>query len=149
MTTPRRAAGFTLLEVLVATVIMAIAVSGLLSAISTSLNNASRLTGYDRSALLAKRKLDELLLDTRLPRNVPIEGVWTEAEAGGTGGGWTATVTVFDMLPGSGPGASALERIELEVWWAGGDRRRSLRLEGFRRGILRPGDTPALGAAQP
>jgi type II secretion system protein I len=38
--------GFTLLEVLVATVIMATAVIALLSNLSTSLNNAARLTDF-------------------------------------------------------------------------------------------------------
>ena len=42
--------GFTLLEVLVATVIMAIAVSGLLANLSTSLRTGARLTDYDRAA---------------------------------------------------------------------------------------------------
>ncbi len=57
--------GFTLLEMLVATAIMGIAVVALLANISTSMQNASRLTDYDRAALLAKRKMDELLLDGR------------------------------------------------------------------------------------
>ena len=42
--------GFTLLEVLVATLIMGIAVGGLMSALSTSMRSASRLTDYDRAA---------------------------------------------------------------------------------------------------
>ncbi len=57
--------GFTLLEMLVATLIMGIAVVALLSNISTSLRHASRVTDNDRAALAAKRKMDELLLDTR------------------------------------------------------------------------------------
>lgn len=149
MNAPRRRAGFTLLEVLVATVIMAVAVSGLLSAISASLNNASRLTDYDRAALLAKRKLDELLLDTRLPRYTPIEGAWAPAEAGGLEGGWRAMATVFESLPQAGPGSLVLERIELEVWWTSGGRRRSFALEGFRRGVIRPGEQALMGGARP
>ena len=39
--------GFTLLEVLVATVIMGIAVAGLIAGLSQSAKNASRLTDYD------------------------------------------------------------------------------------------------------
>ena len=58
-------AGFTLLEVLVATTIMAIAVSGLLASLSTSLRVASRLTDYDRATLLAREKMDELLVNEK------------------------------------------------------------------------------------
>ena len=41
-------AGFTLLEVLVATVIMGIAVTGLIVGLSQSVKNASRLAEYER-----------------------------------------------------------------------------------------------------
>ena len=53
--------GFTLLEVMVATTIMGIAVVTLLSALSTSVRNATRLTDYDRAVLLARAKMDALL----------------------------------------------------------------------------------------
>ena len=52
---------------MVATVIMAIAVTGLMSAISTSLRNAARLTDYDRAALFGRQKMDELLIADGLP----------------------------------------------------------------------------------
>ena len=58
--------GYTLLEVLVATSIMAIAVVGLLSNLSTSLSNAARLTDYDRASVLAKRTMDNLMLEPDL-----------------------------------------------------------------------------------
>ena len=58
--------GFSLLEVMVATFIMAVAVVALLSNLTTSLRNASRLTDYDRAALMARHKMDELLLMPRL-----------------------------------------------------------------------------------
>jgi general secretion pathway protein I len=51
--------GFTLLEVLVATTLMAIAITGLLGALRVSLTNASRLTETDRAAALARRPLDD------------------------------------------------------------------------------------------
>src|SRR5205814_2063081 len=67
--------GFTLLEVLVATTIMGVAVVTLLSALSTSVRNATRLTDYDRAALLARAKMDALLVDPALPRRVGVGAV--------------------------------------------------------------------------
>jgi general secretion pathway protein I len=137
--------GFTLLEVMVATTIMAIAVVGLLSSLSTSLRNASRLTDYDRAALVARRRMDELLLDQRLPRFATVEGKWDPA-ATGVEGGWRARLTPFDVPPRAGAGVAILDRVELEVWWTSGYRRRSFTLEGFRRGVLRLEDVPFIGA---
>jgi general secretion pathway protein I len=127
--------GFTLLEILVASVIMGVAVVGLLSNISTSLRNGARLTEYDRAALLAERRMDELLLDSRLPYDTPLEGKFDPALAG-MDAGWRARLTRFEMPPRVAPGSSLLERIELEVWWSSGTRRRSLTLEAFRRGVI-------------
>ncbi len=84
-----RSRGFTLLEMLVATVIMGLAVVGLLSNISTSLQHASRLIEQDRAALAARRTMDELLVNSRLPYDSPIEGRFDPA-ATGMNGGWRA-----------------------------------------------------------
>ena len=132
--------GFTLLEMLVATFIMGVAVVGLLSNISTSLNNAGRLTDYDRAALAAKRKMDELLLDSRLPKSTLLEGSLGPAAFGGLEGGWRARLTTFETPPQAGPGTAVLDRLELEIWWTSGAKRRSLTLDGYRRSaVLRPG----------
>lgn len=137
--------GFTLLEVLVATVIMAVAVTALMSNLTTSLNNAAKLTEYDRLTVLARRKMDELLVARNLPRTVPFNGGFDPAATGGMNCGWQARVSAFEAPPGAGPGTRDLERIELEVWWMRGANRRSLRLESFRQGILRPEDIGAAG----
>ena len=139
--------GFTLLEVLVATTIMGMVVIGLLSAISGSLRNASRLTEKDRAALLARAKMDELLLDPHLPRLSPIEGRFAAALMGGVDGGWRARVTLFDSPPMPAPGLRVLDRIELEVWWNSPDGRKQLALESYRTHILTP-EEAALAAAQ-
>jgi hypothetical protein len=47
------------------------------------------------------------------------------------------------MPPNAGPGASILERIQLEILWKNGDRERTFTLEGFRRGTLTPEDVTA------
>jgi general secretion pathway protein I len=136
----KRRRGFTLLEVMVATVIMGIAVSGVLSGLASAARNASRLTQYDRATLLARQKMDELLVDHGIRRGVPLEGVWDPALAGGASAGWRALVEPFEMTPGSGPGNWVLDRVQLEVWWMDGPTRRGFTLEGFRRGILKDGD---------
>jgi general secretion pathway protein I len=132
--------GFTILEVLVATTIMAIAVTGLLSALSTSLRNASRLTDYDRAELLARSKMDELLVAKKLPRNTPLQGTWPQTQNAGLVAGWRANVTMFESVPHPAPGFYAVDRVQLEVWWMSGDLRKSLVLDGYRRTILGPND---------
>ncbi len=56
--------GFTLLEMIVATLIMGIAVVGLLSGISGATRNAARLRDYDRVAQVARWRMNELLVDS-------------------------------------------------------------------------------------
>ena len=138
--------GFTLLEMLVATFIMGIAVVGLLSNISTSLNSAGRLTDYDRAALAAKRKMEELLLDSQLPRLTLIQGRLEPAALGGLEGGWSARLTSFEMPPRAGPSTPVLDQLELEIWWLNGVQKRTLTLEGYRRTVIRqPGATGGAG----
>jgi len=132
--------GFTLLEVLVATAIMGIAVAGVLSGLSASARNAARLTAYDRATLLAKSKMDELIADQKIPRKVPIEGPFDPALTGGAPAGWRATVTPFETAPGASAGMWVLDRIQLEIWWMDGQVRHAFTLEAYRRGILQAGD---------
>ncbi len=140
----RRQRGFTLLEVLVATLIMGIAITGLLGALAASTRNAARLTDYDRATLLAKSKMDELLVNQHIQRNVPMEGTFDPAQLGGVTAGWSAVVTPFESVPNAQPGMWVLDRVQLEVWWMTGSSaapiRHSFTLEGFRRGMLEPGD---------
>ena len=144
-----RQKGFTLLEVLVATVIMGIAVVGLLSGISTSLRNASRLTDYDRVTILARAKMDALLLEGRLPQFSVLQGSFDPALMGGVESGWRARVTPFEMPNNHPVGTPVLERVDLEVWWTAGDKHRTFTLEGFRRKRLRPEDLAAVGQSSP
>lgn len=125
-------AGFTLLEVLVATTIMAIAVVGLLSALNTSVRNASRLSEYDRAGLLAKRKMDELLPVTQIQRGVVMQGEFPEAETGHHKFLWQAKIVPFEAPPQTAVNQPILERIDVEVAWGEADRRRTVTLEGYR-----------------
>ena len=84
--------------------------------------------------------MDELLVDYKAPRKVPIEGIFDPAQTGGIKAGWRATVTPFEHAPGAGAGQWVVDRVELEIWWMDGPTRHSFSLEGFRRGILQGGD---------
>ena len=128
--------GFTLLEVTVATLLMGIAVVGLLSSMTTSMHNAGRLTSYDRAAMLARTKMDELLLNDRLPLDRPVQAPFDPLVTGGAQGGWRAKVSAFEMPPNAGPGAAILERIDLEIWWMAGQQRRTFQMAAYRRGII-------------
>jgi general secretion pathway protein I len=132
----RNQKGFTLLEVLVATLIMGIAVAGLLNTISAAARNASRLTQYDRAVLLAKSKMDELLAEPKLQRNAPMAGQFDLAQTGGVPCTWQATITPIDSVPGAGPGYWVVDRIQLEIDWMDGAVKHGFALEGFRRGVL-------------
>jgi general secretion pathway protein I len=143
-----RRRGFTLLEMLVATAIMGIAVVGLLANLSTSLRNAARLTDYDRAAVLARGKMDDLLLDRRIPRQARLEGTFDRNLTGDTEMGWRAVLTAFEVPPDVGPGTPILERMELEVWWGSGERKRTLSLDGFRRARLVPPELASAPSAQ-
>jgi general secretion pathway protein I len=129
-----RQRGFTLLEMIVATTIMGIAVVGLLSAISQSTRNAARLREYGKVVQLARLRMNELLVDPRLPRDTVMRGEFSGDS------GWQARLSAFEMPPVPAPGQLALDRIELEVWWMSGTKRRTFSLDAFRPRVLRPED---------
>lgn len=132
--------GFTLLEVMVAATIMAIAIVGLLSGISGSTRNASRLREYDRVAQLAQLRMNELLVDWTTPRNVPLEGDFDPALTGVLKVGWRAKLSNLESPPAPNVGDLVLDRLELEVWWMSGSQRKSIYMEGFRPRTLTPKD---------
>jgi general secretion pathway protein I len=144
--------GFTLLEMMVATVILAVAIVGLVSAISGSLRNAARLSAYDRAVQLARQRMNELLLDDRLPRGTVIEGAFDPQQTGGISAGWLARVSLAEKPPAPAPGEIAIDRVELEVWWMSGAGRRTFNLEAYKPHALRPEEivpTAAPGNAAP
>jgi hypothetical protein len=134
---------------MVATLVMAIAVAGLMGAISTSLRNAARLTDHDRAVLLGHQKMDELLLATGLEKGVPIDGTWGPEATGGSNMGWRARLTPFEVPKGGGVGKPFVERVELEIWWMNGSQRRSFTLQGFHRAVLTRADLTAVTSQGP
>ena len=134
--------GFTLLEVLVATTIMAIAVTALVGNLTGSLRNLDRLTQKDRAATLAKRKMEELLLTPALPRYERLAGRW-DAPYASDQQGWQLRLTPFDVPEKAGPGMPMLDRLELEAWWMDGSSRRVYSLVAYRPGQLNAADFAA------
>jgi general secretion pathway protein I len=128
--------GFTLLEVLVATMIMGIAVITLLSALSVSMHNAARLTDHDRMAMLGRSKMDEILVDYNMPIEAEFAGGFPPGITGGREAGYQVAMGVFDAPPQAAPGSPVLQRIAMHVWWKDGDRQRTLDLESFRRNTI-------------
>ncbi|HYM13029.1 MAG TPA: type II secretion system protein [Bryobacterales bacterium] len=122
--------GFTLLEMIVATAIMGIAVVGLLSLISGTLANAARVKQYDRAAMLSRTKMNELLVQEPLPLGQPLSGQWD----GSTG--WTAQAEVMEQPPNPAPGLYRMVHINLEVWWIADEQRKSVKLDGLRRDLI-------------
>jgi prepilin-type N-terminal cleavage/methylation domain-containing protein len=122
--------GFTLLEMVVATALMSITVVGLLSLLSVVLSNASRVKNYDQAAMLARTKMNDLLVLTPLPMGQPLAGQFDDNS------GWKAVVTPFERWPDSPPGSFQLVRVDLEIWWMDRGERRSVNLEGFRRDLI-------------
>src|SRR5581483_10865240 len=117
--------GFTLLEILVATTIMGIAVVGILSSLSTSMRNAAHVTEADRIAQVARNKMEELVVDRTLPFQGALEGNFDNTS------GWTAQIAPFEA-PQMQPGALILQRIALVVWWKNGATQREYPLESYR-----------------
>ena len=139
--------GFKLLEMVVATLIMAVAVVGLLSGISGATRNAARLRDYDRAVQLARLRMNDLLMDYLMPRDTQVSGNFDPALTGGIESGWRARLSNFEMPPSPAPGQLALDRIELEIWWASGKEHRTFAVDAYRSRVLRPADV-AVGAPQ-
>ncbi|MGA2038550.1 MAG: type II secretion system protein [Bryobacteraceae bacterium] len=130
----RRTHGFTLLEMIVATLIMAIAVVGLLGAISGAVRNAARLRDYDRVAQLGRLRMNDILADPA----TPLSGTFDTDLTGGLTAGWEAQIAPFEAPPAPAPGAIALDHVRLQIWWMAGSQRRTYTIEGLRRRVLTP-----------
>jgi|GEM_PF-976870 len=127
----KRRLGFTLLEVLVASTIMAIAVGTIFSALSTSLSTASHITQRDQAAMQAQRILEELLADTTIPRGQQLQGHLNAAQTG-IEADWRAQVTPFEAAPSGW----VVDRVAVELVWRAGNRPGSIQLDGYRTARL-------------
>ncbi|HEX3743736.1 MAG TPA: prepilin-type N-terminal cleavage/methylation domain-containing protein [Bryobacteraceae bacterium] len=132
--------GFTLLEMLVASTIMAVAIVGLLSAIGGATRNAARLRDYDRAAQLARLRMNDLLADETLRSGAEASGTFEAALTGGLPIQWQARMSTVEMPPSVATGQPCLQRIELQIWWMAGDRKKTFTLDSYRTHILTQAD---------
>lgn len=130
----RRQSGFSLIEMIVATLLMSVAIVGLLALITGAMSNAARVREYERAAMLARTQMNELLVQDPLPVGSQMQGEF------GNDWGWEATAEPFEILPGARPGAFMLARIHLTIWWTSENRRKTVDLDGYRRIRIRPED---------
>ena len=124
-----REAGFTLIEVLVATVIAALALGALLESFSSGLSAVSQLAALDRASLLAQSFLEAVGA-----RDLLAEGV--EAGQASDGVEWRTTTRRRDDLVYSDPSKVLVipYEVEVEVAWRDGRTSRSLTLRTIRLG---------------
>jgi len=127
--------GFTLLEVLVATALMGLAVTTLLSQLSWSMRSVAKLTDEDRAVIMARQKMDELII-AKPTEPVALDGTWPPEVIGDRPAGWHAVIVPFEAPPQAPPTTPILEQIRLDVWWMRGEQRKTFHLEGYRQGVI-------------
>jgi general secretion pathway protein I len=132
--------GFTLLEMLVASTIMAVAIVGLLAGIGGATRNAARLRDYDRAAQLARLRMNELLADDTLTQGQSLSGNFDRTLTGGLDAGWEARLTTVEMPPTPASGQPCVQLVELQIWWQAGGQKRTFTLDSYRTHILKPAD---------
>jgi general secretion pathway protein I len=130
--------GFTLLEMLVASTIMAVAIVGLFGAIGGATRNAAHLRDYDRVTQLARLRMNDFLADDA--GGVPLGGTFDPILTGGLEAGWDARISTVEMPPGAMVGQPCLQRVELQVWWMAGEQKRTFLLDAYRTHFLRAGE---------
>lgn len=106
----RRQCGFTLIEVMVALVIAALALGGVMASISQKVDAGRSIRDRTYASWIGQNKITELRLQNVVPKVSESNG---EVEYGGVEWGWQATI--------SETGVENLFRVDVEVSFAGSD----------------------------
>jgi len=137
---PQGRRGFTLLEMLIASTVMAIAIVGLLQTITGATRNAARLRDYDRAVQLARLRMNDLLADLNVRPGQSLSGTFEPQLTGGIPVTWKAVCTTAEAPVQKMVGQPSLERIELQIAWTSGGQERSFSLDAHRTRTLMAGD---------
>ena len=125
--TAQRNSGFSLLEMIVATTVLSLAIVGLLGLLRASLANAARVREYDRAAMLARSTMTELLATDPLPVPATLSGRYDDKS------GWNARTSAAEMPITARTGGVMVAQVKLTVWWNSEGRRKTAVFDGFRR----------------
>lgn len=120
--------GFSLLEVLVAFTILALAVATILSLFSSGLRNTAVAADYARAVTLAESRLATIQGRdvTRLESGIN--------EGSMDGFTWHSRISPYDAL-GNNPNRTRLYQIDVSVKWGEGVRQRTVQLSTLQIGI--------------
>ena len=118
--------GFSLLEMAVATLLLAVAAAGLLGAISESLAAAHSARDREAAIELSRSAMNEILAMRPL-----LLGEQARVSSDGQSG-WVASVRLDDRFGADARGRRLLH-IRLEVWWLAEGERKTTALETYRR----------------
>ncbi len=117
---PARAAGFSLLELVVALAIMSIGLGVLYRAVGGGVRTVGDLSAHSRAVIIGESVL-------QMRDSVPVEG-WSETGQW-EGYRWSVASTPYEAAAGS---AVALHRVQVEVVWSDGLREQSFALASLR-----------------
>ncbi|MBV8466572.1 MAG: prepilin-type N-terminal cleavage/methylation domain-containing protein [Burkholderiales bacterium] len=129
----RRISGFTLIEVLVALVILGLGMASILVAYSSSLNLMRVSRDKTTAALLARSKLEE----TIATNNADIEGDSDEERYNGVLYAYRITTTPLPLVSKTVADhfkdLPQLEEIRVDVYWGEKDKQQNYELVSYRR----------------
>ncbi|HEX7023254.1 MAG TPA: hypothetical protein VF187_00430, partial [Gemmatimonadales bacterium] len=107
--------------------------------------NAARLQDYDRAVQLGRTRMNDLMLDMRMPRNTTVSGTFDRSQTGGLEAGWKARLSQFSLPPVIQVGQAGLDRVELEIWWKSGLTTRTFTIDAYRPRPITAADVAAGG----
>ena len=119
----RGQAGFTLIEIVVAFVLLSLVLSTGFEIFSDGLRRAGDLEDYSRAVVIAQSRIAVAGAEE------PLNAGQTQGESEDRHLRWTMVVTPFEDAPPPpgqpqpGPGTQMLYRVDVRVDWAGGDGR--------------------------
>lgn len=148
-----RPSGFTLIEVLVAIVVLGIGISSVLIAYSGSMKSMREAASYQSAVLLARSKLDETWVDTRL--DIKDADDAQEERYNGILYGYKITIRPIPLMEKAVADKVKLpvelQEILVQVFWGDEPQRREYRLTAYKLQDVKAPPTPpaATGNAKP